>query len=157
MVSLDHIYFALLLCVGETMLPLKLPRKRWVCPGYNATETFLASLPKLTTLYIPVPPECWDDLCVHRGRSVSWLKHEAGNHQSSMSPVPWEGILGNEKDKLACDGMCGIATEWLLLNFCWLNNEQFRLFLIMLKTDITYRYFVDKIKQSQHINNEQFY
>lgn len=29
---------------------------------------------------------------------------EAGNHQSSMSRVPWEGILGNKNDKLACDG-----------------------------------------------------
>lgn len=41
---------------------------------------------------------------MRRGRSVSLLKHEAGNHQSSVSPVPWEGILGNENDESACDG-----------------------------------------------------
>lgn len=52
---------------------------------------------------LPVLPEYLDDLCVHQGRSVSYLRHVAGNHQSSVSPVPWEGILGNENDKLACD------------------------------------------------------
>lgn len=32
------------------------------------------------------------------------MTHEAENHQSSMTPVQWEGILGNENYKLACDG-----------------------------------------------------
>lgn len=54
------------------------------------------------TLHAGALPEYWGDLCERQGRSVWWLRHGAGNHQSSGSPVPWEGILGNENDELAC-------------------------------------------------------
>lgn len=63
------------------------------CPDTSGERAHAAPAP-----HIPASPECWDALCARQGRSVSWLRRGAGNHQSSASPVPWEGILGTRRD-----------------------------------------------------------
>lgn len=59
-------------------------------------------------------PEYWGDLCERQGRSVWWWRREAGSRQSSASPVPSGGILGNENDEL-CWRLCIAAENTALL------------------------------------------